>query len=226
MMKKMRISRLLYPTIILLASVFSLNGQAANTEQLIKISTVQGDMIIKLYNQTPGHRDNMIKLINDGFYDGQLFHRVIKDFMIQGGDPHSVDAARGQQLGQGGPGYTIPAEFNDQLFHKKGALSAARQGDRSNPKKASSGSQFYIVQGRVLTVDMLKMMDQDRQKAFTPEAIEAYTTIGGSPHLDGSYTVFGQVLEGLDVIDRIALEPCDSNNRPTEDIVYHISLVK
>ena len=226
MMKKMRISRLLYPTIILLASVFSLNGQAANKEQLIKISTVQGDMIIKLYNQTPGHRDNMIKLINDGFYDGQLFHRVIKDFMIQGGDPNSVDAARGQQLGQGGPGYTIPAEFNDQLFHKKGALSAARQGDRSNPKKASSGSQFYIVQGRVLTVDMLKMMEQDRPKAFTPEAIEAYTTIGGSPHLDGSYTVFGQVLEGLDVIDRIALEPCDSNNRPTEDIVYHISLVK
>ena len=146
--------------------------------------------------------------------------------MIQGGDPHSVNADRGQQLGQGGPGYTIPAEFNDQLFHKKGALAAARTGDRGNPEKASSGSQFYIVEGRVFTSDMLTMMEQDRQKAFSPEAIQAYTTIGGTPHLDGGYTVFGEMLEGFEVLDRIAAMPCDSNNRPIEDVVYNISLIK
>ena len=222
----MKISRLLFLMIFLSTTAFSVKGQSANEEQLIKIATVQGDMIIKLYNQTPAHRDNMIKLIEEGYYDGQLFHRVIKDFMIQGGDPHSVNADRGQQLGQGGPGYTIPAEFNDQLFHKKGALSAARKGDRGNPEKASSGSQFYIVQGRVFTADMLKAMEQDRQKAFSPEAVEAYTTIGGSPHLDGGYTVFGEILEGFEVLDRIEAMPCDSNDRPTEDLVYNISLVK
>lgn len=226
MMKNMRISRLLYITIYLLATVSTMRGQAANTNQLIKISTVQGDMILRLYNETPAHRDNMIKLISEGFYDGQLFHRVIKDFMLQGGDPHSVDADRGQQLGQGGPGYTIPAEFNDQFFHKKGALSAARMGDRTNPEKASSGSQFYIVQGRVFTPEMLEMMEKDRPTAFTAEAIEAYTTVGGTPHLDGSYTVFGEVVEGMEVIDRIANMPCDANDRPIDDIVYHITLIK
>ncbi len=225
-MTLMKILRLLFITIFLSASVFSVKGQSANEEQLIKIATVQGNMIIKLYNQTPAHRDNMIKLIEEGFYDGQLFHRVIKDFMIQGGDPHSVNADKGQQLGQGGPGYTIPAEFNDQLFHKKGALAAARKGDRGNPEKASSGSQFYIVQGRVYRADMLKAMEQDRQKAFSPEAVEAYTTIGGTPHLDGGYTVFGEVLEGLEVIDRITAMPSDSNDRPFEDVVYNISLIK
>ena len=222
----MKISRLLFLMIFLSTSIFSVEGQSANEEQLIKIVTVQGNMIIKLYNHTPAHRDNMIKLIEEGFYDGQLFHRVIKDFMIQGGDPHSVNADRGQQLGQGGPGYTIPAEFNDQLFHKKGALAAARKGDRGNPEKASSGSQFYIVQGRVYRADMLKAMEQDRQKAFSPEAVEAYTTIGGTPHLDGGYTVFGEVLEGLEVIDRITAMPSDSNDRPFEDVVYNISLIK
>ena len=225
MMKKMRISRLLFLTIILSAFAISLKGQSRDKEQLIKIATVQGDIIIRLYNQTPGHRDNMIKLIEEGFYEGQLFHRVIKDFMVQGGDPSSVNAEKGKQLGQGGPGYTIPAEFNEQLFHKKGALAAARMGDSVNPDKASSGSQFYIVQGRVFTIDMLKMMEQDRRKGFTPEAIQAYSTIGGTPHLDGSYTVFGEVLEGIEVIDRIAAMPCDSNNRPVEDVVYHISLI-
>jgi len=146
--------------------------------------------------------------------------------MIQGGDPHSVNADKGQQLGQGGPGYTIPAEFNDQLFHKKGALAAARKGDRGNPEKASSGSQFYLVQGRVFTSDMLKMMEQDMPKAFSPEAVQAYTTIGGTPHLDGGYTVFGEVIEGLEVIDRIAAMPRDSNDRPIEDVVYNVSLIK
>lgn len=222
----MRISRQLYIMIILSAVVLSASGQAVNQEQLIKISTLQGNMLIKLYNETPGHRDNMIKLINEGFYEGQLFHRVINDFMIQGGDPNSVDAPRGQQLGQGGPGYTQPAEIHNNLYHKKGALAAARKGDRVNPEKASSGSQFYLVQGRIFTPDMLKMMEQDRAITFTPEAIEAYTTIGGTPHLDGGYTVFGEVVEGLDVLDRIAAMPCDANDRPLEDVVYQISLVK
>jgi peptidyl-prolyl cis-trans isomerase B (cyclophilin B) len=222
----MRISLLLHVTIFLLASVSSLKGQSADSDRLIKIETTQGEMVVRLYSQTPGHRDNMIKLINEGFYNGQLFHRVIKDFMIQGGDPHSVNAERGQQLGTGGPGYTIPAEFNNQLFHKKGALAAARTGDRGNPEKASSGSQFYIVQGRVFSTDMLKMMERDRSLAFTAEAIEAYTTIGGTPHLDGSYTVFGEVVEGLEVIDRISAMQTDSNDRPIEDVVYHITLVK
>lgn len=226
MIKRMKIARLLYITILFSITISPLLGQANEKDQLIKIATSQGDMIVRLYSQTPAHRDNMIKLINEGFFDGQLFHRVIKDFMIQGGDPHSVDADRGQRLGQGGPGYTIPAEFNNQLFHKKGVLSAARMGDRVNPEKASSGSQFYIVQGRIYTTEMLKMMEKDRPMAFTPEAIEAYTTLGGTPHLDGGYTVFGEVVEGLEVIDRIAVLKTDGNDRPLEDVVYHISLLK
>ena len=226
MMKKIKNSWLLYVTFLFFVTVSPIHGQSTGSDQLIKIETIHGTMIAKLYNQTPAHRDNMIKLINDGYYDGQLFHRVIKDFMIQGGDPHSVDADRGQRLGTGGPGYTLPAEFNDQLIQKKGALSAARMGDRTNPEKASSGSQFYIVQGQVFTPDMLKMMEKNRTTAFTPEAIEAYTTIGGTPHLDGGYTVFGEVIEGLEVIDRIAALKTDSNDRPLEDVVYQISLVK
>ena len=225
-MKRIKISFLHYLTLVLLITVSPVLGQAVEKDQLVKIETSLGDMIVRLYNQTPAHRDNMIKLINEGFYDGQLFHRVIKDFMVQGGDPHSVNADRGQRLGTGGPGYTVPAEFNDLLFHKKGALSAARMGDNVNPQKASSGSQFYIVQGRVYTVEMLKMMEKDRPSAFTPEAIEAYTTVGGTPHLDGGYTVFGEVVEGLDVVDRIAALKTDSNDRPLEDVVYHVSLVK
>jgi len=226
MMKKIKNSWLLYVTILFFVTVSPIHGQSTNIDPLIKIETIHGTMIARLYNQTPAHRDNMIKLINEVFYEGQLFHRVIKDFMIQGGDPHSVDADRGQRLGTGGPGYTIPAEFNDQLIHKKGALSAARMGDSTNPEKASSGSQFYMVQGQVFTPDILKMMEKNRATAFTPEAIEAYTTIGGTPHLDGGYTVFGEVIEGLDVIDRIAALKTDSNDRPLEDVVYHISLVK
>ena len=183
-------------------------------------------MVIRLYDLTPGHRDNMIKLVKEGFYEGQLFHRVIKDFMIQGGDPHSVNADRGQRLGTGGPGYTIPAEFNELLIHKKGALAAARLGDRMNPDQASSGSQFYIVQGQIYTIEILNMLQKDRSTPFTQEAIEAYTTLGGTPHLDGAYTVFGEVVEGLDVVDRIASSRTDSNNRPVDDVVYRISLVK
>jgi peptidyl-prolyl cis-trans isomerase B (cyclophilin B) len=183
-------------------------------------------MVVRLYDETPEHRDNMIKLIEEDFYEGQLFHRVIKDFMIQGGDPHSVNAARGQRLGTGGPGYTIPAEFHNHLFHKKGALSAARMGDHVNPERNSSGSQFYIVQGMKLTPEMLKQFEQKRSEPFTPEAIEAYTTIGGSPHLDGGYTVFGEVVEGLSVLDDIASVETDANDRPLEDVVIHMEVIK
>lgn len=196
------------------------------TEQLIKIETSLGDMMIKLYNETPGHRDNMIKLIQDGFYKDQLFHRVIGDFMVQGGDPHSKGAEKGQRLGTGGPGYTIPAEFHENLIHKKGALAAARQGDRMNPDKESSGSQFYLVQGRVFSPEELNLMAQKMMNNPSKEVSEIYTTLGGTPHLDGSYSVFGEVVEGLEILERIAAIDTDAYNRPLEDVVYSISLVK
>jgi len=218
--------RFIIITCILSFSVPSGTARDAATGRLIKIETSMGNMVLMLYDETPGHRDNMIKLIEDGFYRGQLFHRVIKDFMIQGGDPHSVGAEKGQRLGVGGPGYTIPAEFDERLFHKKGALAAARRGDNVNPEKASSGSQFYIVQGRVFTPEMLKSLEERRPSPFPPEAIEAYTTLGGTPHLDGAYTVFGELVEGFDVLDRIAALQTDSNNRPVEDVVYTISILK
>jgi cyclophilin family peptidyl-prolyl cis-trans isomerase len=205
---------------------FHATAQKTEKEQMIKIETSMGDMIIKLYNETPAHRDNMIKLINEGFYKNQLFHRVIKDFMIQGGDPHSAGAEKGQRLGSGGPGYTIPAEFNKNLIHKKGALAAARKGDQENPEKASSGSQFYLVQGRVLTPEEIQILTQRGVATFTKESAEIYTTIGGTPHLDGSYTVFGEIVEGLDVLDAIASQPTDAYNRPLEDVIYTISIIK
>ncbi len=224
MNKRLKTS-LFFLTLISTLYVSGLQAQNTEKEALIIIETSLGDIVVKLYNETPQHRDNMLKLVKEGFYDNQLFHRVISEFMIQGGDPHSVDAARGQRLGTGGPGYTIPAEFNDKFFHKKGALSAARMGDRVNPEKASSGSQFYLVQGRVFTPDMLKKMEQNRNSPFSPEAIEAYTTLGGTPHLDGDYTVFGEIVEGLEIMDQIGSSPCDANDRPLEDITYKISLV-
>lgn len=182
-------------------------------------------MVIKLYNETPAHRDNMIKLIGDGFYDDQLFHRVIKDFMVQGGDPHSTGAEKGQRLGLGGPGYEVPAEFNPNLIHKKGALAAAREGDRTNPEQASSGSQFYLVQGRVLTPEEINILTQRGVAKFTKESAEIYTTQGGTPHLDGAYTVFGEIVMGLDVLDAIASQPVDAYNRPLEDVIYSITII-
>ena len=208
--------------------IFPINrtkAQENSSERLIKIETSMGDMVLKLYNETPLHRDNMIKLIQDSFFDNQLFHRVIKDFMVQGGDPHSVGAAKGERLGNGGPGYTIPAEFNPELIHKKGALAAARQGDSANPEKASSGSQFYLVQGKVLTQQEINNFAQ-RGAPFTQESIDIYTTIGGTPHLDGSYTIFGEIVVGLEILDRIAATQTDSYDRPIEDVIYSISLVE
>lgn len=220
----------LFLNILVLVAVMSLSSIACaqgNKNTLIKIETSLGDITVRLYDETPKHRDNMIKLAEDGFFKDQIFHRVIANFMIQGGDPHSVGAEKGQRLGTGGPGYTIPAEFNSKLFHKKGVLSAARRGDDVNPEKESSGSQFYIVQGRVLTVDELMVMEQRGvHTAFSEEEVEAYTTLGGTPHLDGGYTVFGEVVEGLELIDAIANTPTDSYDRPLEDIIFNISVIK
>ena len=214
--------------VLILFVVLSLNlFSQDNRNSQIKIETSMGNIIIKLYNETPGHRDNMIKLAEDGFFKDQIFHRVISNFMIQGGDPHSFGAKQGQRLGPGGPGYTIPAEFNNSLFHKKGALSAARRGDDVNPEKESSGSQFYIVQGRVLTIDELMVMEQRNVHThFTKDEVETYTTIGGAPHLDGGYTVFGEVIEGLDIMDIICNTPTDTYDRPIEDIIFNISVIK
>jgi cyclophilin family peptidyl-prolyl cis-trans isomerase len=226
MSKSRLIAVLVY--IIFSSSLFSLSctAQGPEKERLIKIETTKGDMIIKLYNETPAHRDNMIKLIQDGFYRDQLFHRVINGFMIQGGDPQSAGAAKGQRLGSGSPGYTVPAEIHEGLIHKKGALAAARQGDQVNPERASNGSQFYLVQGEVLTMEELNMLAQ--RGGWTPsmEQVEVYTSVGGTPHLDGAYTVFGEVIEGLDVLDSIAASPTDAYDRPLEDVIYSISILE
>lgn len=236
-----------------------------------------GDIIVRLYDETPKHRDNFIKLASEGYYNGTLFHRVIKDFMIQGGDPDSIGAPAGKMLGTGGPDYTIPAEIvYPKLFHKRGALSAARLGDDMNPERESSGSQFYIVWGQKYNAGQLKQMErqmqmqqeqtvfdrlvaehraeilqmrknrdraglqemQDRLNAethaicqemekpcLTPEQTEAYTTIGVTPHLDGQYTVFGEVLTGLDVVERI--QSCETmrGDRPNQDISMTVEVL-
>ncbi|MBU0764840.1 MAG: peptidylprolyl isomerase [Bacteroidetes bacterium] len=274
-------------TIIILTvlQVSELTAQTSGTaekETVILISTGLGDIKIKLYNETPQHRDNFISLVKKHYYDSCLFHRVIANFMLQGGDPDSKNAAQGIVLGNGGPGYTIPAEFITGIIHKKGALAAARQPDNENPQKASSGSQFYIVQGRVFTNEELDMMEErmnqniktqiiinyinrkehsdlknkvdslqrtrniqaldklgkdledwtkeDYEKAekfnFSPEQRKVYTTLGGSPHLDGNYTVFGEVVEGLDVVDRIAAVKTNASDRPLEDISMIITISK
>lgn len=239
-------------------------------ETLVKIETTAGNIKVKLYNETPKHRDNFIKLVEDGAYEGTLFHRVIKDFMIQAGDPDSKNAPKGKMLGAGDVGYTIPAEFvYPKYFHKKGALSAARQSDNVNPKKESSGCQFYIVTGKVYNdstlLSMESQMNENRVNVifntlaqkhmkeiyklrksndenglydlqeklfaqaqeladkepdfhFTPEQIEAYTTVGGTPHLDGEYTVFGEVVEGIDIVDKIQQVKTDRSDRPEEDV--------
>jgi peptidylprolyl isomerase len=245
----------------------------------VAIETDHGTIKIRLYNETPLHRDNFIKLVKEHYYDSLLFHRVIQNFMIQGGDPDSKRAPFGTLLGDGGPDYTVPAEFNQKLFHKKGALAAARESDLDNPSQASSGSQFYIVQGHVFTDSLLKIqakritkmklfntiinlpenkeylekykvynkaekvdsvkyiydiIDKKVQSelpaapeyVFTPEQIKAYTTTGGTPHLDNSYTVFGEVYEGMEVIDKIAAEQVDKNARPNTDIrIKSISII-
>lgn len=200
--------------------------KAKSQETLVAIHTPYGDMIVKLYDQTPRHRDNFIKLVKEKQYDSTLFHRVIKGFMIQGGDPDSKHAAPGRMLGSGDLGYTIPAEFNPALIHKKGALAAARTGDQVNPQRRSSSCQFYIVQGRVYTPQEIQILKSRYGMSFTPEQEQAYSTVGGTPHLDMQYTVFGEVIEGLEVIDKIAAQPTDGGDRPLEDIPMTMTLVQ
>ena len=196
-----------------------------NTKVLIK--TTAGDMTVILYDSTTYHRDNFIKLVNEGYYNGLLFHRVIKDFMIQGGDPDSKNAPAGKTLGNGGPGYTVPAEIMPKYFHKKGALCAARTGDQINPTRRSSGSQFYIVTGRVYTDSELNRLEQQMHTKFTPEQRKAYTTIGGTPFLDGQYSVFGEVIEGIDVAVKISEVNTSKNDRPVEDVkIISMEIIK
>jgi len=195
-------------------------------EQLVKISTDYGDMVIKLYNETPKHRDNFIKLAKEGFYNGTIFHRVIKSFMIQGGDPESKNAVAGAMYGNGGPGYTIPAEFNKNLFHKKGALAAARLGDGQNPEKASSGSQFYIVQGKKYSNLEINTLEQRMGIKIPSKQKEAYMTVGGTPFLDRNYTVFGEVIEGMDVIDKIAAVKTLPGDRPEKDVKITVTVIE
>ncbi len=236
---------------------------------LVKLETTMGNITVALYNETPKHRDNFIKLVKEGVYDSTLFHRVIKQFMIQAGDPDSKSASDTAMLGSGDVGYTIPAEFNPKFFHKRGVLAAARQGDDVNPEKASSGCQFYIVTGRKFTEPQLlgmenkineqreealfdslarqhmkeiykmrkagdnagllelqdtleaqarELADKEEKFRFTPEQIKAYSTIGGAPHLDGSYTVFGEVTEGMEVVDNIEIAKTNRADRPIENI--------
>jgi len=191
----------------------------------LSIQTEYGEIQVMLYNETPLHKANFIKLINEGFYNDLLFHRLIKGFMIQGGDPNSKNANPGEMLGQGGPGYTVPAEILPQYIHKKGVLAAARKGDNVNPSKASSGSQFYIVQGKTYTKEELsQFVLQNKHKAFTEAEIVAYTTVGGTPHLDGGYTVFGEVTKGMEVLEKLMNEPVDSYDRPVKDLKFTIKI--
>lgn len=198
----------------------------APKECMVIIDTEFGQMTAVLYNDTPKHRDNFIKLAEEGFYDDLLFHRVIDGFMIQGGDPDSRQAGKGQPLGSGGPNYTIPGEFVDSLIHVKGALAAARLGDQVNPSKASSGSQFYIVQGRSVTEQELKLLETRKGMTYSTKAKAIYLEKGGTPFLDGEYTVFGRVVEGLEVIDRIAQQPTGPGDRPQQDIKMKIRVIK
>ena len=189
----------------------------------VLIQTTMGDIVIRLSDSTPLHRDNFLKLVKVGYYDSVLFHRVIKDFMIQGGDPNSRRAAAGKPLGDGGPGYTVPAEFRKTLFHKKGVVAAARMGDNVNPAKASSGSQFYIVQGKVFRSGELDTLEMRRLggRKIPFEQRQIYTTIGGTPHLDQGYTVFGEIVKGLDVVDKIATvqtSKAQDLDRPLQDV--------
>jgi peptidyl-prolyl cis-trans isomerase B (cyclophilin B) len=200
--------KILLMTLILVG----LNCQAQQKETVVVIETNYGTIKAKLYNDTPLHRDNFIKLVNEGWYNGSPFHRVINNFMIQGGQN-----ADGRQ----DPGYTVPAEFRENHFHKKGALCAARQADQVNPKKASSGSQFYIVQGQVFDDKKLELYEERLGKIFSATQRQAYKTVGGTPHLDGDYTVFGEVTEGLDIVDKIARVKTGYMDVPVEPVIIN-----
>jgi peptidyl-prolyl cis-trans isomerase B (cyclophilin B) len=216
--------------LLILTIIFALfnTGNMLYPQTYVLLQTTLGNITIRLYDETPQHRDNFIRLVKAGFYDGLLFHRTINHFMIQAGDPASKTAKPGQHLGAGGPSYTIPAEINPAFFHKKGALAAARKSDSVNPEKRSSGSQFYIVQGTPLSAADLDAMELSHKHApFTPEQRQIYTSIGGTPHLDMAYTVFGEVTEGIDAVDKIASSQTSEGNRPVTDIrIIHASIIQ
>ena len=196
-----------------------------NERTLIKMQTNMGDIIIALYDETPGHSNNFKKLVEEGVYDSLMFHRVINDFMIQGGDPASKNADKGDLLGDGNMGYLLDSEFKTpEIYHKRGAIAMAREGDAANPERKSSSSQFYIVTGKVFSDAQLDRVQEridkytDGKVKLTPEMRNTYKTIGGTPHLDGQYTVFGEVVEGMDVVDKIQRVSTDENDRPLEDV--------
>ncbi|RPH32387.1 MAG: peptidylprolyl isomerase [Bacteroidales bacterium] len=248
-------------------------SQDKNDYRLIKIQTDKGEIVIRLYNETPIHRDNIIKLAEEKYYDGQIFHRIINNFVVQGGDPTTKNAKPDSLYGNGGPNYLIEAEFNDTLIHKRGAVGMAREGDDVNPQKKSSGSQFYIVKGKLYTNQQLddlekKIESKNKSKLYkkifddklakqkdqlkidtislsldvsvaidsiwetipkfklSEKQRKAYTTIGGIPHLDGNYTVFGEVIQGMDIIDEFSSVNTDQNDRPIKDITFSISVLK
>ncbi len=199
--------------VVIAILAFTLNTFAQKNK--IKIETEYGNIIIKLYDNTPQNTDNMVKLAKEHFYDSTLFHRCIPQFMIQGGDPESKQAKPGQMLGNGGLSYQVPAEINETNFHKRGALGVARV---DNPDKAGSACQFYIVVGKTFTDAELDNMSKRAGRNYTAEQREVYKTIGGTPHLDGGYTVFGEVIEGMEIVDQISKEARDSHDRPNKDI--------
>ena len=196
-----------------------------NKSYYVRIKTDKGESIVRLYDQTPKHRDNFIKLVKDKTLNKTLFHRVIKEFMIQGGDPDSKNAKPGEMLGSGSLPYTIPAEFDPELFHKKGALAAARD---NNPEKASNATQFYLVQGKTFTDEELNSIEKYRMNGakLTDASRKAYKTVGGVPFLDQNYTVFGEVVKGVEMVDAIAAVPTDRNDRPVTDISMELTLLK
>lgn len=218
--------RVLYAVaVLLLVACGSSDNAKSAAPAKVRMHTTAGVIDLCLYDETPKHKENFLKLVKEQQYDSLLFHRVIKDFMIQGGDPDSKNAPAGALLGEGDQGYTVEAEFMPQVyFHRRGVLAAARESDDVNPTKASSASQFYIVWGKVYTKEQLEAYKEfykrrtGRELVITPEQEAVYTTVGGTPHLDGEYTVFGEVISGLDVVEKIQCVACDGNDRPLEDV--------
>ncbi len=221
-MKNIQINRLFFLPVLALCMI--LFQSCEKKETMVEIETSFGIMKVKLYDDTPKHRDNFIKLASEGFYDGTLFHRVIQGFMIQGGDPNSIGAEPGKMLGNGGPGYTLDAEIGRP--HIKGALSAARLGDAQNPTKKSSGSQFYIVQGKKQSIIDVKAQAGFKNITYPDATLKLYEEIGGTPFLDMEYTVFGEVVEGLDIIDKIAAVKVNGQSRPDQDVSMKVRIIK
>lgn len=219
----MKINRLTLLTVFCLFALNTLAQKKSKKDELITLTTEYGKMRIILFDETPKHKENFIKLTKDKFYNDLLFHRVIKDFMVQGGDPNSRDAKPDIMLGKGDNGYKIPAEISPKYFHRKGALAAARD---NNPKKESSGCQFYIVEGRKWSKSELDKQAARAARKLTDAQRKVYETEGGTPHLDGAYTVFGQVIDGMDVLDKISAQPRDERDRPDKDIKMKVSVKK